>query len=280
MMNQKDLADTLLLIDKNLIDEKQNQKAAELLEKILLKHPRSAETHRLLGLAYWQMKRYDNALDSFIDALLIEPDNCNFTVRLFGIVTFYSKEKYVKKLEEAIDLIPTCIVLYNTIGYYYRYKKLFEEAISNFTKGIENMPNTVELYYKRADLYAEIGRTEDAIRDYEKALELDQDLSKNYSKFLEVAGLYLENKNFNQALKHLNNLFQIKKADEAERFEDLYFSFEREDIYKYLEICKSHMTHHPEDRAAEYCFHLIAVIFNTMKWPIEEQKVIEKETCR
>jgi tetratricopeptide (TPR) repeat protein len=277
-MNKLDLADTLILIKENLVDENQSQKAVELLERILQKYPGSAETHRLLGQVYWQMKRYDSALDRFIDALLIDPDNCDFKLQLYAIATFKRKEEYGKKFEDAIELLPKCIVLYNAVGYFYKYKNRYKDAILIYTKGIRINPNAVGLYYFRAELYAKIGRIEDAISDYEYGLKIDQNLSKNCQYYFDVAGLYIEIKNFIQALIHLNGLFQFAKPDISENF--IIFNLSRKKyVYKYFEICKRHLTHYPEDQAAELCYKLIVTIFKSQNWELEEQEVIIKETC-
>jgi tetratricopeptide (TPR) repeat protein len=279
-MNKLDLADTLILIKENLVDEKQSKKAVELLERILQKYPGSAETHRLLGQVYYQMKQYDNAFDRFIDALLIDPDNSNpkFRVQLYSIATFYRKEEYGKKLEQALELIPKCIVLYIAIGYFYKQKNRYMEAISIYTKGIKSIPNAAELYYSRAEMYAKIGGIDNAISDYEMGLKIDQDPSKNYWYYLDVSGLYLENQNFIQSLIHLNSLFQFAKPDISTNF-GIFNLSRKKYVYKYFDICKNHLTHYPEDQAAELCYKLIAKIFESQNWELEEQEVIIKETC-
>ena len=48
-----------------------------------------------------------------------------------------------------------------------------EEAIRDYNKAIELDPNNVDAYGNRGDAYVKLGKYEEAIRDYNKAIELD-----------------------------------------------------------------------------------------------------------
>ena len=49
----------------------------------------------------------------------------------------------------------------------------YQEAIENFNKAIELDPNSVSFYFARGDVYEILRKYEEAINDYNKAIELD-----------------------------------------------------------------------------------------------------------
>ena len=49
----------------------------------------------------------------------------------------------------------------------------YQEAIENFNKAIELDPNSAAFYSARGLVYVELGKHQEAINDYNKAIELD-----------------------------------------------------------------------------------------------------------
>ena len=227
-MNKSDLADTLLLIKLNLIEENKNEKAVELLEKIVAKHPKSAEAFRLLGKAYYQKKDYDQSLENIFKACSIEPNYIDGMVQLLASARLNGTEKSLKKFDHAIELVPRCSLLYVVRGYLLMFNNRREDAILNYTKGINNNPTYWDLYFRRAWAYRIVGKIDEAIEDYEKGIELCPNLSESPDIFLQIASLYIEKHNFEKATTHLGRLFIAVKENIKEHFEKLYFVFEKE----------------------------------------------------
>jgi len=56
----------------------------------------------------------------------------------------------------------------------------YQEAIENFNKAIELDPNSVAFYFARGDVYEILKKYEEAINDYDKAIKLEPNNSYFY----------------------------------------------------------------------------------------------------
>jgi len=69
---------------------------------------------------------------------------------------------------------------YNNRGVAYAKLNEYERAIKDYDKAIELNPNYAETYYNRGNAYAKLNKYERAIKDFSKAIELNPNYAKAY----------------------------------------------------------------------------------------------------
>jgi tetratricopeptide (TPR) repeat protein len=80
----------------------------------------------------------------------------------------------VAEYEKATAINPSFSQPYNQMGYAYRFLDKYPEAEQAFKKYIELIPGDPNPYDSYAELLMKMGRFEDSIKNYEKALALDK----------------------------------------------------------------------------------------------------------
>lgn len=157
-------------------------KAVELFSKSI-EIEQNADVYMDLGNAYASMGEYDNAIDAFSKALLLEPDNGEI---LFDIGCVYLLQERLKK----------CIEYYNkaeAVGYENARLYMNMAAIYNalgdkqmelrcYTKAINKNPMLGELYVKKVMLFVDMQR-------YAEALETLDDMQKLFPDAFECYDL-------------------------------------------------------------------------------------------
>jgi tetratricopeptide (TPR) repeat protein len=115
-------------------------KQQELLQELIELYPKDERAHVLLGTFYYGLQEWEKAVDQFQAAKAINP-----------------------------DFAP----LYNMLGYSNREMKNYSEAESAFKKYIELIPNDPNPYDSYAELLLKLGRFDESIQQYKKALEVN-----------------------------------------------------------------------------------------------------------
>jgi len=90
---------------------------------------------------------------------------------------------------------------YNNRGLIYYYLNRYDEAIEDYNKAIELDPNIAMGYNNRGLIYYYLNRYDEAIEDYNKAIELDPNLAMGYNN----RGLiYYDLMMYNEAIEDYN----------------------------------------------------------------------------
>ncbi len=90
---------------------------------------------------------------------------------------YFGRQEYaaaVAEYEKAIAITPSFSQPYNQMGYAYRFLYKYPEAEKAFKKYIELIPGDPNPYDSYAELLMKMGRFEDSIQNYEKALAIDK----------------------------------------------------------------------------------------------------------
>ena len=74
---------------------------------------------------------------------------------------------------KATEIAPKYSPAYNILGYALRQKENYAEAEQAFKKYIELIPNDPNPYDSLAELFLKMGKFDDAITQYRKALAID-----------------------------------------------------------------------------------------------------------
>ena len=92
-----------------------------------------------------------------------------------GIVLF-ARQDYdgaVKSLSRAVELDPKFTLPYNQLGYAYRAQGKNAEAEKTFKKYAELLPDDPNPHDSYAELLMRLGRFDDSVAEYKKALQID-----------------------------------------------------------------------------------------------------------
>ena len=216
------------------IESENHEEAIEILTNLINLNPELEEAYAFRGNSYFELKRYNQALIDYTRVIEMNPSSVGKNQKLaYGMRGFtYS---LLKEFDKALEDFNKCIELdannsdvYNNRAYTYRFLNRYDEAIKDWEKAIQinpelenelsllieetisikdigerkkmkksnNLKTEEEDFLKKGDEAIDSGNYEEAIKAFEKVIELDPDCEKAY---------------FNLG----NTYYQIKKYDKA-----------------------------------------------------------------
>jgi tetratricopeptide (TPR) repeat protein len=134
-----------------------------------------AEAWNNLGIVYYRMKDYPEALAAYERAVQLEP----------GFASAFNNQG----------------TLYLRMALERKDREVLPKAIAAFDRAIGSDPSLASAYNGRASAFKFSGRPQDAIRDWKKALELQPDFVDVY---FNLGITYLETGEKSEALSVLN----------------------------------------------------------------------------
>ncbi|MFQ6044038.1 MAG: tetratricopeptide repeat protein, partial [Candidatus Poribacteria bacterium] len=192
------------------IDEQMADIEKQLLSS-LKENPRSADTHRNLGIIYQSQGKINKAIDSFKTSLKYNPRQPEIYLALGALyetkgLIDESIDAYKKVIESEPKLEPKLIAAaYGSLSALYERIGKLDEAIEANKRVIELEPNLWLAHSNLGSLYLSKEQYEEAIKSFKRALELQPDASAPYNN-LGIAytqrGKYAEAEDaFKQAIK-------------------------------------------------------------------------------
>lgn len=137
-------------------------------------YPDNALIQFLLAQAYLELKDYDNALNSIIESIRINPDNSDSYTIAGNIQAKYYKDydaaiaSYVK----ALELDPkNYIAMSNLAGAYYHSETELEKAIILLANALALKPSHGNAYYIMALIYMKLNKPKVAMEAIRVGLE-------------------------------------------------------------------------------------------------------------
>lgn len=172
--------------------------------KALIIDSKHFKVYQLMGETFLKQNRLEEAREVLYKAL----ENKVFNSGLFmALGVLYKRlnlpDSSLVYLNKAVELNSNNSLIYFNRGIVYKDKlKIYEKAISDFSKAISLDTQYVEAYLQRASCYSELKNIENAAKDFSKALQLD---SNNIQTIIHNRGyMYLENGLYDNALKDFN----------------------------------------------------------------------------
>jgi tetratricopeptide (TPR) repeat protein len=163
---------------ENLIESGQNDEAIAHCHHILGKYPRNLATHRLLGKAYLEMQRYEEAARVFQHVLECIPDD--FTSHLgMSVIRDHEGqlEASVWHMERAFDIQPANALIQGELRRLYQQRDGLEPQKIHLTRG------ALARMYAKGDLYPQaISELRAALAEDPKRPDLQIVLAKMYMK--------------------------------------------------------------------------------------------------
>ena len=164
---------------------------------------------------------------------------------------YFGQQEYemaIKQYNKAIAINPEFSQPYNQMGYSYRFLGEYDKARKTFEKYIELIPDDPNPYDSYAELLMKMGEYEESIKYYEKALAINPefmashigiatnynflnqhensrarsqkilDLAQNNGQrrtgYIVMAVSYIDEGNYDEALKAVDNQYQLAEVDE------------------------------------------------------------------
>lgn len=151
------------------------------------------------GDAYEAQKKWQNALQNYKRATLIDPKNHRAWLEMGETHTFQDNYKEaVQSYEKAFSVNPNLKTGWTNLGYCYDHLGLNDKAISAYTRGIKANPNDGLLYNNRGYAYLEKGLMAKAKADLDKAIAVDPKLVMSH---VSLGEYYFANKQWDEAIK-------------------------------------------------------------------------------
>lgn len=145
------------------------------------KMPNSSCAHNNLGIAYTEMGRFDEAIQQYLTALVLQPEYANAHNNL-GLA-YHKKglfDKAMQAYQLSLGLAPNDPDTHYNLGIIYVDQGRFNEAIMHFRAAIELKPNYSDVHINLGIVYYKQGRFEEAINEYKAAEKLKQNDSDTH----------------------------------------------------------------------------------------------------
>jgi Tfp pilus assembly protein PilF len=156
------------------------EKSLSILEAVINIKPNYYIAWYNKGIAFINLRLYDEARKSFDKAIEIEPDyNKAWNKRGIALINLRLYDEARKSFDKAIEIIkPDYAEALNKRGIALINLRLYDEALKSFDRAIEIKPDNAEAYNKRGIARIKLGRHDDALEDFEKAIEIKPDYAE------------------------------------------------------------------------------------------------------
>lgn len=179
-------------------------------ENIYSKNPAAFKDFFKYGLALFEIKNYQKAAEFLEKAVDAAPDNLAAHINLALSYQELGKNQLaLAQYDVVFRQQPSLHSLRFDYGNLLAEMNKDEAAIENYKIYIKNYPQDTRAYQNIGIIYKRMLKINDAIANYEKALELQGD-KKDAELIEDLAGCYHYNKDFANALKHYDEVLAIK----------------------------------------------------------------------
>ena len=198
------------------LQENQPREAIRALEQASALMPENGDTHMWLGFAYFLNQQFDEAEESYVRALLHNPDLTdahNFLGLLHaeqGNTQKALNEFQIALADPAYPPVSRMRVHYN-IGKLYFETEEYDLALASLQQAVELARNPADptyglVYLILGKVLRQIGRTEEAVIALERVLEGG---NQNAEAHLELGLAYRDQGDFFNAREHLSQVVQL-----------------------------------------------------------------------
>ena len=144
------------------------------LNQVLQTDPDSIPAHYLLGLNYYRMREFPQAVAQFRQVVQLSPD---YTLAVFQLGLSFGQtgdwDRAIETLKRALQLDPTNFSASYNLGAAYLQKKMVPEAVSAFRQCITTAPDYAQGHRALGEVLLYQGQTNEALAELRRAIELD-----------------------------------------------------------------------------------------------------------
>jgi len=207
-MNTNLSSATLLQQGHDQLDRGQYKLALATFQEAAALEPQNHQILYAIGLAYYCLERYQEAIEPLNRALAIQPEYTLALVRRGMVYQQLNQPELAQTdFERTIQITPQDYEGWRGRGDAFNELKRYEEAIAEYGKAIALNPDYHDAYNNRGNSLGNLGRYEEAIADYDKAIALNPDYYFTYS----IRGAVLCDKlrRYNEAIADFNQAMAL-----------------------------------------------------------------------
>lgn len=128
-----------------------------------------AEYYFAEGMKYYLLESYPKALDLFRRSLEVEPEKAGVNYAMASALSRLDRApEAIPYAEKAVRLDESNKFNYLLLGNLYESEKNFSQAIKVYQELLKRQPTATDAYHRLAALYGVQGRTEEALRLYQR----------------------------------------------------------------------------------------------------------------
>lgn len=201
---------------------KQSEEATEgLMHYVNSKKYVNNEMLVLLAQRLYNSKKYDECIYYYNEYLKLEPKDVNVIIDFSRIIYAYKgSEEGINVVVKGLDRLPNNMDLLKCLVAYYHTSMAYDKAIEIQNQIIE-INNDIKNIETRAKLYELIGKPSKAYDDYKTILTLRKCATEYYLKILQYE---FDNKHFKEVVEHSFELIKCDKSYENSIIDGLYTS--------------------------------------------------------
>jgi len=195
-------------LGNSYFDLKRYQDAMESCRQAINIMPDYAEAHYNLGNAYSKLGRYQDAAQAYKQAIKIKPGYTeaynNLGNAYVGLGRF---QEAAEAFKQAINVKTDYADAHNNLGNACLSLGRWQDAIENYKQAIRIKPNWAEAHYNLGAAYGKIGRYQDALEIYKQAVRIDPALAEAHNG---LGAAYLDLGRYQDAIEPLKQAVRIE----------------------------------------------------------------------
>ena len=172
----------LRLLGDTLRKQRRYGEAIETYRGILGTDPRYAPAHAGIGYALVQLKRYDEAVESLVRAVSLQPDSADVTDRHVAMGRAFAALDRMKEAAEhfarALEIDPRNGAALDSLAVLRFRQQRFEEALGLYEALIETGEANAQIHLNMGATLYNLGRVEESRRSLDRARALDSSLGQ------------------------------------------------------------------------------------------------------
>ncbi|HKE56979.1 MAG TPA: tetratricopeptide repeat protein, partial [Pyrinomonadaceae bacterium] len=146
----------------------------QLLKRVLEKDPKNKEVRRQLGLALFEQRKSDEAIQVLRDQTKINPFD-NYVYNLLGRI-YWDKQDFAQAetaFRKQLEIAPLDQSAHSNLGQMLVEWRKYKEAVPELESAISLDPEDEALHVSLGRAYLNLGETQKAIQSFDRALKLD-----------------------------------------------------------------------------------------------------------
>ena len=190
----------------NLLNAGQLAETANMAQTLIAQYPNTFLLHNVLGIALDGLGEYDGAINSYRNALKLQPSmpDLHFNLGIvFGNLNRF--EEAANSYRKAIALNPKFFEAYGNLGTLMQKQGKLEEAVASYRKAISINPDA-RGYFNLGTALRDQGKLDEAIKSYQQAIQLFPNYADAHSNLGETLR---DQGNMQEAIKSYQNALAL-----------------------------------------------------------------------